>query len=316
MLVTSCIVWSGRRICVLARESLHTWSVAFGLSALIHLGLAGALSGQSWMMREFRPPRPLVLPVDLVEPHARPSAREKPRPVPPPPRSASRKAPPPKPAPRRIETRPLVEPPPPEVVKRVEAVPDSPPAPAPPAPAPQVDAPPAANPASSRPTSPPSLDKQRDTRPGATLLFPEGGKSALASATAQGPSGTSTAVASVPRSDGGSSAASPSSGTSSGSSTRGVTQWARPRGGYQVYPRYPASARQLGIQGTAHLRVQVLADGHVGEIVVERSAGHPDLDRAAADAVRQWRFEPARRGAEAVATWVLLPVQFQLKRGE
>jgi periplasmic protein TonB len=80
-----------------------------------------------------------------------------------------------------------------------------------------------------------------------------------------------------------------------------------------VYPRYPASARRLGIQGTARLRVQVLADGHVGEIVVESSAGHPDLDRAAADAVRQWRFEPARRGAEAVATWVLLPVQFQLK---
>ena len=76
---------------------------------------------------------------------------------------------------------------------------------------------------------------------------------------------------------------------------------------------YPATARRLGIQGTARLRVQVLADGRVGEIVVEASAGHPDLDRAAADAVRQWRFEPARRDAEPVAAWVLLPVQFQLK---
>ena len=80
-----------------------------------------------------------------------------------------------------------------------------------------------------------------------------------------------------------------------------------------MHPGYPASARRLGIQGTVRLRVHVLADGKVGEIVVENSAGHADLDKAAADAVRQLRFEPARKGSEPVATWVLLPVQFQLK---
>jgi protein TonB len=56
----------------------------------------------------------------------------------------------------------------------------------------------------------------------------------------------------------------------------------------------------------------VLADGRVGEIVVEASAGHPDLDRAATDAVKRWRFEPARRGADPVASWVLLPVEFRI----
>jgi protein TonB len=81
-----------------------------------------------------------------------------------------------------------------------------------------------------------------------------------------------------------------------------------------VVPSYPPTARRLGIQGTTRLRVQVLADGNVGEIVVENSAGHPDLDRAAADAVRQWHFEPARKGTEAVVSWVILPVQFELKR--
>ena len=55
------------------------------------------------------------------------------------------------------------------------------------------------------------------------------------------------------------------------------------------------------------------AAGRVGEVVVKQSAGHPDLDRAAADAVRRWRFEPARRGAEAVAIWVELPVEFRLR---
>jgi protein TonB len=61
------------------------------------------------------------------------------------------------------------------------------------------------------------------------------------------------------------------------------------------------------------LRVYVADDGRVGEIVVQESAGHPDLDRAATDAVARWRFEPARRGTEAVGMWVLLPVQFQLR---
>ncbi|HEV8585760.1 MAG TPA: energy transducer TonB [Methylomirabilota bacterium] len=92
-----------------------------------------------------------------------------------------------------------------------------------------------------------------------------------------------------------------------------LTHMAIPRGGYQITPSYPASARRLGIEGTALLDVFVDADGRVGEIRVKQSAGHPDLDRAAANAVRRWRFEPARRGAEAVAMWVELPVQFHLR---
>jgi protein TonB len=91
-----------------------------------------------------------------------------------------------------------------------------------------------------------------------------------------------------------------------------VTQTARPRGGYQVRPAYPAAPRRLGIQGTTVLRVHILEDGRIGDVRVEHSAGHPDLDQAAMEAVRRWRFEPARRGADAVAMWVLLPVEFRL----
>jgi len=93
----------------------------------------------------------------------------------------------------------------------------------------------------------------------------------------------------------------------------GVTQVARPTGGYQVRPSYPSSARRLGVQGTTLLRVHVLDDGRVGDVDVEQSAGHPDLDSAATDAVRRWRFEPARRGTQPVAMWVRLPVEFRLK---
>jgi periplasmic protein TonB len=105
----------------------------------------------------------------------------------------------------------------------------------------------------------------------------------------------------------------PSSTVASIPRDAGVTRVARPTGGYQVRPLYPSAARRLGIQGTTMLRVHVLADGKIGEVDVEQSAGHPDLDHAAADAVRRWRFEPARRGDEAVAMWVRLPVEFRLK---
>lgn len=96
-------------------------------------------------------------------------------------------------------------------------------------------------------------------------------------------------------------------------STGTILRHARPQGGYQVRPIYPSSALRQGIQGIALLKVHVLVDGRVGEIIVQQSAGHPDLDRAATDAVRRWRFDPARRGHDPVAMWVLLPVDFQIK---
>jgi protein TonB len=87
---------------------------------------------------------------------------------------------------------------------------------------------------------------------------------------------------------------------------------ARPLGGYQVKPRYPESARRAGAQGITTLRVRVLENGRVGEVVIDRSAGFRDLDFAAVEAVKKWLFEPARRGKTPVSVWVLLPVKFEL----
>jgi protein TonB len=93
----------------------------------------------------------------------------------------------------------------------------------------------------------------------------------------------------------------------------GVTQRAIPRGGYQYRPSYPGRARSLGIQGTTVLHVLVSDTGRVSDVIVKQSAGHPDLDQAATDAVRRWRFEPARRGTEPVEMWVQLPFEFRLR---
>jgi protein TonB len=78
-------------------------------------------------------------------------------------------------------------------------------------------------------------------------------------------------------------------------------------------PRYPESARRQGITGTTLLLFEVLENGRVGDVQVERSAGHPDLDLAAVEAIKKWRFEPARRGSRPVAVWLRMPVKFVLK---
>jgi protein TonB len=101
-------------------------------------------------------------------------------------------------------------------------------------------------------------------------------------------------------------------GFGGGGNGDGLAALARPLGGYQVKPRYPEAARKAGAQGVTLLRVRVLENGRVGEVLIEKSAGFQELDFSAAEAVKKWLFEPARRGKEPVQVWVLLPVKFEL----
>ncbi len=78
-------------------------------------------------------------------------------------------------------------------------------------------------------------------------------------------------------------------------------------------PAYPALSRRLGEQGKVILRVLVNAAGTADEVQVRTTSGHARLDDAARDTVRRWKFAPARRGAEPVAAWVLIPISFRLE---
>lgn len=78
-------------------------------------------------------------------------------------------------------------------------------------------------------------------------------------------------------------------------------------------PKYPEVALQRHWEGLVTLRVRVLTDGSSGEVAIERSSGHEVLDEAAMEAAKRWKFVPAKRGEEAVATWVLIPIEFKLK---
>lgn len=79
-------------------------------------------------------------------------------------------------------------------------------------------------------------------------------------------------------------------------------------------PAYPAASLELGESGNVLLRVAVSAEGQPTSVEISRSSGYGRLDRAALSAVKRWRFTPARRGSEAVAGVVLVPINFQIKQ--
>jgi protein TonB len=57
-------------------------------------------------------------------------------------------------------------------------------------------------------------------------------------------------------------------------------------------PAYPAFARQLNLSGTVKIKAVISPDGQVKN--VEVVGGHPLLVNAAVDAVKQWKYAPAK----------------------
>lgn len=79
-------------------------------------------------------------------------------------------------------------------------------------------------------------------------------------------------------------------------------------------PAYPSMSRRLGEEGRVMLWVMVEADGVPSKVEIRTSSGHARLDQAAVDAVRNWKFVPARRGSEPVSAPVVVPLSFALPR--
>jgi periplasmic protein TonB len=78
-------------------------------------------------------------------------------------------------------------------------------------------------------------------------------------------------------------------------------------------PRYPLIARRNGEEGTVMLKVLVTHDGRPASVSLEATSGSHHLDRAALETVKNWRFAPARQGAQPVKAWVLVPIVFRLE---
>jgi TonB family protein len=80
----------------------------------------------------------------------------------------------------------------------------------------------------------------------------------------------------------------------------------------RVTPDYPDVARQAGMEGTVTLRVEIGTDGSVQDI--EPISGPPLLERAAAEAVAQWRYAPTLVNGSPVNVVTTVSVEFHLKQ--
>ena len=78
----------------------------------------------------------------------------------------------------------------------------------------------------------------------------------------------------------------------------------------RVEPDYPEDAKQQHIQGPVVLKALVNSDGSVREVKVV--SGNSHLVKAAADAVRQWRFRPHLLAGKPIEFETRITVNFQL----
>jgi periplasmic protein TonB len=80
----------------------------------------------------------------------------------------------------------------------------------------------------------------------------------------------------------------------------------------EVKPDYTEEGRRRNIEGDVVLEIIVRRDGTVGSVKVVQGLG-AGLDQRATDAVRQWRFSPAKRYGTPVDVIVEVAMEFKLR---
>ena len=88
----------------------------------------------------------------------------------------------------------------------------------------------------------------------------------------------------------------------------------KPSALYNPPPSYPSESKHANEEGSVLLSVQVNASGRADTVAISKSSGFQRLDRAASEAVRRWKFKPATRNGEPIATIVDVPIVFRLKQ--
>ncbi|MEN3336920.1 MAG: periplasmic protein TonB [Acidobacteriota bacterium] len=173
---------------------------------------------------------------------------------------------------------------------------EPPPQVAPPAPMPQVVAPVATGPADAHDTAGTVTDPPR---PADSAGAGSGGGAGTGAGTGMG------------QGDGSGIGAGSGGGTGGGPYRpgSGITPPAVQR---EVKPDYTDEARRRGVSGDVVLEIIVRKDGTVGDVKVLQGLG-AGLNQRAIEAVRQWRFTPARRFGTPVDVVVEVAVEFKLR---
>ena len=79
----------------------------------------------------------------------------------------------------------------------------------------------------------------------------------------------------------------------------------------KLLPKYPAWCLSKNISGVVKVKIWVEPSGAIREgTLIEVSSGYPDLDRAVADALKNWRFAPLPQNVIQETQWGIITFKF------
>jgi len=78
----------------------------------------------------------------------------------------------------------------------------------------------------------------------------------------------------------------------------------------KVQPSYPKTAMAMHIEGVVELAATISKNGDITGVKVVK--GDPQLTRAAADAVKQWKYKPYLLNGEPVEITTQVTISFKL----
>jgi TonB family protein len=81
----------------------------------------------------------------------------------------------------------------------------------------------------------------------------------------------------------------------------------------KIEPEYSDEARKAKLEGTVRLYLEIDEQGHTRNVRVAHSLGL-GLDEKAVGAVLKWRFRPALKNGQPIATSVNVDITFQLTK--
>ena len=78
-----------------------------------------------------------------------------------------------------------------------------------------------------------------------------------------------------------------------------------------VPPKYPAEMRKEGTSGVVTITCVIDEKGSVTDPVIDK-ATNDAFKQPALEAIRKWKFKPAKKGGTPIALKVSIPIQFTM----
>lgn len=86
-----------------------------------------------------------------------------------------------------------------------------------------------------------------------------------------------------------------------------------PRATTKIPPRYPQGLLKKRVSGRVLVAMTVDETGKVTNAVVKETSGYGDMDKAALNAAKRWKFKPGIKGGRKAVMTVVQPFNFKMK---